>query len=141
MSDEITYKPIGIIHTPFTNEDDVPSQGAFAPDGEGTVEVYPQFAAGLLKLDGFKQIVLIFHFHKSTDYKLKSVSKYNKDVVSGVFAMRSPRRPNPIGITVVRLLSVEGNVLHIAGVDMLDGTPLLDIKPYVAELDAHGIAT
>ena len=138
MSDEVIYHPIGVIHTPYTDKDDAPSQGAFAPDVEGSVEIYPQYAEGLFKLDSFSHIVLIFHLHESKGYDLKAVSKYKEGVESGVFAIRSPHRPNPVGITVVKLLSIDGNRLRIAGVDMLDGTPLLDIKPFITELDARG---
>ena len=128
--DAITYHPIGIIHTPYTTPKDTPIQPRYADGTKGQVIVDQQYADGLTDLDGFSHITLIYHLHRSEGYKLKVVP-YLDTVERGVFATRAPRRPNAIGLSVVQLERVEGTVLHIVNVDMLDGTPLLDIKPYV----------
>jgi len=128
--DEFVFRPIGTIHTPFRQPVGTPIQGGLASDATGTIELKPQFAAGLKDLDGFSHVILVYVFHRSSGYKLKVVP-YLDDVERGLFATRAPRRPNPVGITVVKLLAVEGKRLEVKGVDMLDGTPLLDIKPHV----------
>jgi len=132
--EEITYKPIGIIHSPFKEPRGVPIQPVFAQGIKGTVEVFPEYAEGLQDLEGFSYIILIYHFHLAKRGSLK-VIPYMDTKPRGVFATRAPSRPNPIGISVVRLIKVEGNILHIEDVDIVDGTPLLDIKPYVPEFD------
>jgi len=133
--DEIAYRPIGVIRTPFQDIEDMPIQAVAAKGFTATVELKPEFAAGLKDLAGFSHILLIYHFHLSKGYSLELVP-FLDDKLRGVFSTRAPRRPNPIGISVVRLLKIEGSVLHIEGVDMIDGTPVLDIKPYVPDLDA-----
>lgn len=100
------------------------------------MEVFPEFAEGLSDLDGFSHIYLIFHLHKSDGYELK-VKPFLDTVKRGLFACRAPRRPNQIGLSIVRLERVEENMVHVRDVDMLDGTPLLDIKPFVEEFDAR----
>ena len=127
----ITYKPIGTIHTPFQTVDDAPSQPR---DVAGTIEILPEYTEGLQDLEGFSHVMLIYHLHQSHGYRLKIVPRHG-DTVRGVFATRSPNRPNPIGIAVVELQSIERNILAIKPVDMLDNTPLLDIKPYIPSLD------
>jgi tRNA-Thr(GGU) m(6)t(6)A37 methyltransferase TsaA len=134
--DEIKYKPIGIIHSPFKEPKGAPIQPAGGKGIDGTVEVFPEYAEGLEDVEGFSHIVLIYHFHLSKKSSLK-VKPYLDDEVHGVFATRAPRRPNPIGISTVRLLRVEGNILYIQDVDIVDQTPLLDIKPYVPEFDVR----
>jgi len=131
---EIRYKPIGTIHSPFKQPSGTPIQPAGAQDREGTVEVVPEYAAGLKDIDGFSHITLLYQFHLSKGYSL-AVKPYMDDQSRGVFATRAPSRPNPIGISVVRLIRVEGNKLYVRGIDIVDGTPLLDIKPYVPEFD------
>ena len=131
---EIRYKPIGIIHSPFKQPRGTPIQPAGAQDIEGVVEIAPEYIEGLKDIEGFSHIILIYHFHLSKEVSLK-VKPYMDDKMHGVFAMRGPSRPNPIGISVVRLVRVGGNMLYIRGVDIVDGTPLLDIKPYVPEFD------
>ena len=126
-------RPIGVIHSPFTKPDDTPIQAARSHAG-GTLEVYPDFADGLEDIEGFSHIHLLYAFHQSSGYTL-SVKPFLDDQEHGVFATRHPRRPNPIGMSIVRLVSRRGNLLTVEGVDMLDGTPLLDIKPYVPEFD------
>jgi tRNA (adenine37-N6)-methyltransferase len=135
---EIRYKPIGIIHSPFKDVKGMPIQPSGAKGIAGTVELRPDFVEGLKDLDGFSHIILIYHFHLSKGYTL-SVKPFVDDKLHGVFATRAPRRPNPIGISVVKLIRVEGNLLHIENVDIIDGTPLLDIKPYISEVDAHEV--
>jgi tRNA (adenine37-N6)-methyltransferase len=129
-----TYNPIGMIHTPFRGVEGVPIQPAGALGVKGTVVLDPAFAPGLKDLEGFSHIILIYHFHLSRDYSLE-VKPFLDDNPRGVFATRAPRRPNPIGFSTVRLTGVNGNALDIEDVDMVDGTPLLDIKPFVPEFD------
>jgi len=131
---ETRFKPIGIIHSPFTQPHGTPIQAASARDIEGTVEIFPEYVEGLKDIEGFSHIVLIYLFHLSRGWTLR-LKPYMDNQLRGVFATRAPTRPNPIGISTVRLVRVEGDTLHIRGVDMVDGTPLLDIKPYVPEFD------
>jgi tRNA-Thr(GGU) m(6)t(6)A37 methyltransferase TsaA len=130
----IEYTPIGVVHSPFTSTEGMPIQPSRAKGIRGSVEVFPQFAAGLDDLAGFSHVVLLYHFHQSKRYQLKVVPFLDTEP-RGVFATRAPARPNPIGLSVVRLLEVKGATLTIENVDILDGTPLLDIKPYVREFD------
>jgi tRNA-Thr(GGU) m(6)t(6)A37 methyltransferase TsaA len=125
--------PIGVVHTPFTDKDQTPIQ-ASRSQATGFVEIYPEFAEGLQDLEGFSYIILFYVFHESTGYSLH-VKPFLDDQERGLFATRYPARPNPIGFSVVRLISQIGSVLEVEGVDMLDGTPLLDIKPYVPDFD------
>ena len=135
---EIKYKPIGIIHSPFKEPKGTPIQPAGAKGIDGTVEVFPEYAEGLKDVEGFSHIILIYHFHLSKKSSLK-VKPYLDNEVHGVFATRAPSRPNPIGISTVRLLRIEGNILYIQDVDIVDETPLLDIKPYVPEFDIREV--
>jgi len=135
--DEVRYKPIGIIHSPFKEPRGIPIQSAVACDIKGTVEVFPEYVEGLQDIEGFSHIILIYHFHLSKRYSLR-VKPYLDDKSHGVFATRAPARPNPIGLSIVRLLKIEGAKLHIRDVDIVDGTPLLDIKPYVPEFGIRG---
>lgn len=131
---KIEYTPIGIVHSPFTAIKGTPIQPSRAKDAAGTVELHPEFVEGLADLDGFSHIILLCHLHRSGGYKLK-VIPFLDNQLRGLFATRAPRRPNPIGLSVVRLVAINGNTLEIRGVDLLDGTPVLDIKPYVGEFD------
>jgi tRNA-Thr(GGU) m(6)t(6)A37 methyltransferase TsaA len=135
---EILYWTIGIIHSEHTIEGNTPIQPVYAKGCKGYVELYPEFVEGLRDLDGFSHIYLIYHFHKSQQVKL-SVKPYLQDTYRGIFSTRAPCRPNPIGLSVVELLGIEGNILHLDGMDILDGTPLLDIKPCTARFDLHDI--
>lgn len=128
------FTPIGTIHSPFTSLEGMPIQPAGASGVKGSVEVLEDFADGLQDLDGFSHIILLYLFHRSRGFKLRVVP-FMDNSMRGVFATRAPKRPNPIGFSVVRLENIEGNVLHVDGIDILDGTPLLDIKPYVPEFD------
>lgn len=131
----IEFKPIGRIHSPFTTLGGMPIQPTGALGVEGTVEVFPEFQAGLKDLDGFSHIILLYVFHESNKYKL-NVVPYMDTEPRGLFSTRAPKRPNPIGLSVVQLDAIENGVLYIRNVDILDGTPLLDIKPFVPEFDA-----
>jgi tRNA-Thr(GGU) m(6)t(6)A37 methyltransferase TsaA len=126
-------EPIGVIHSPFTEKDQTPIQ-ASRSQTRGCVEVFTEFSGGLQDLEGFSHIILLYVFHCSSGYSLQ-VKPFLDDQLRGLFATRHPCRPNPIGLSVVRLLARRENILDIEGVDMLDGTPLLDIKPYVPEFD------
>ncbi len=130
----ICYRPIGVIRTPFSSIEKVPIQPRLRRGAEGIVEVEARFEEALSDLSGFSYIILIYHFHLSRGYKPK-VRPFLDDEERGLFATRAPRRPNPIGMSVVRLKKVDGRRLYIKGIDVVDGTPLLDIKPYVPEFD------
>jgi tRNA-Thr(GGU) m(6)t(6)A37 methyltransferase TsaA len=136
---EIRYRPIGVVHSPFKEPKGTPIQPAGAIGIEGIVEIFPEYAEGLKDIEGFSHIILLYHFHLSNRSTLIA-KPYLDNEAHGVFAMRGPSRPNPIGISVVRLVKVEGNVFHIQDVDIVDGTPLLDIKPYVPEFDIREVA-
>jgi tRNA-Thr(GGU) m(6)t(6)A37 methyltransferase TsaA len=132
----IVYQPIGVVHSPFRDVEGVPIQPTAAAGIRGSVEVLPELVEGLQDLDGFSHIVLLYHFHLVRESRL-TVTPFLDSRPRGVFATRAPTRPNPIGLSIVRLLNVEGNILHVENVDIVDGTPLLDIKPYVPEFDHH----
>lgn len=127
---KITYEAIGTIHTPFKQIRGMPIQPNGAAGVKGRVEMLPRYAEGLRDLEGFSHIILIYHFHRVREQRLM-VLPFLDEVERGVFATRAPTRPNPVGISVVKLVKIEGNRLHIEGIDVLDQTPLLDIKPYV----------
>lgn len=133
---QITFRPIGIISTPFTVPEGTPIQPKAAAGIGGTVKLFPEFSEGLQDLSGFSHIFLIYHFHFCQGFALL-VKPFLDDEQRGVFATRAPARPNPIGLSLVRLDGIEGDTLHIRDVDMLDGTPLLDIKPFVPEFDSR----
>jgi len=135
---EIKYKPIGVVHSLFKEPKGTPIQPAGAKNIDGTVELFPEYAEGLKDLEGFSHIILIYHFHLAKGASLK-VRPYMDSEVHGVFAMRGPSRPNPVGISVVRLVRIEENILYIQDVDVVDGTPLLDMKPYVPEFDIREV--
>ncbi|MCP4220171.1 MAG: tRNA (N6-threonylcarbamoyladenosine(37)-N6)-methyltransferase TrmO [bacterium] len=132
--DTINYTPIGIIHTAFADKKQTPIQGVFSEKARGTVEVFPQFADGLKDIEAFTHLYLLYHFHRSEGFKLRR-QPFLEDTERGIFAIRHFSRPNPIGMSVVTLEKVSGNVLEISDIDVLDGTPLLDIKPYVHRFD------
>lgn len=135
---EIEYRQIGIIYSPFKEPKGTPIQPTAAKGINGKVEVYPEYADGLLDLDGFSYIILLYHCHLATGFSLK-VKPFLDDKLHGVFATRAPRRPNSIGLSIVRLIRIEENVIHIQDVDIIDGTPLLDIKPYVPNFDIREV--
>lgn len=130
----ITYRPIGVIHSEHVDPEATPIQPVFAKGCRGRVEVLPELAEGLHDLEGFSHLYLIYHLHRAGAARL-SVKPFLQDAERAVFATRAPCRPNAIGLSIVELIHREGNVLHLDGVDTLDGTPLLDIKPYTARFD------
>jgi tRNA-Thr(GGU) m(6)t(6)A37 methyltransferase TsaA len=135
MNDQgITFFPIGVIRSEHQVAKETPIQPVYAQGCRGRVELLPQFAAGLRDLEGFSHLYLIFHFHRAEPARM-IVKPFLQDIERGIFSTRAPCRPNAIGLSIVELLRVEGNVLHLNGVDILDGTPLLDIKPYSARFD------
>lgn len=133
---DIVYHPIGFIQTPFEDIAGMPIQPSAASGVRGQVEVYPEYTQALQDLEGFSHIILLYHLHRSQGYQLKVVPFLDTQE-RGLFATRAPKRPNPIGLSVVRLLSVEPPNLTVENVDMLNGTPLLDIKPYIPHFDGE----
>jgi len=131
---ELIYKPIGIIHSQFTSVVGVPIQPSGAEGIGGVVEVFDEFYDGLKSLDGFSHIILIYHFHLANGFQLEVIPFLDKKS-HGVFATRAPNRPNSIGMSVVKVKKVEQNRIYIENVDIIDGTPLLDIKPYASFFD------
>jgi len=130
MKKMITLKPIGVLHSEIKNLEDVPFNWPMS-SLEGDIEIFEEYSEGLRGVEDLDYIVVIFFFHKSTkDYSLLQKPPHH-DGVRGVFSICSPFRPNPIGLSVVRLLSVKDNILHVKNIDMIDGTPILDIKPYI----------
>jgi tRNA-Thr(GGU) m(6)t(6)A37 methyltransferase TsaA len=131
---KIEFIPIGIIHTPFKIPKGMPIQPPGAEGITGSVEVYAEYQSGLNDLDGFSHIILLYSFHRSKGFTL-DVVPYLDTEYRGVFATRAPRRPNSIGLSIVKLEGIKNGILQVCNVDILDGTPLLDIKPYVPEFD------
>ena len=136
--DKIEYHPIGVIHSPFQTPEGTPIQTSGAVGVEAEIEVYPEFADGLEDLAGFSHIILLYHFHLSKKFSLR-VKPYLDDKLHGLFATRAPSRPNPIGISVVRLMKIKNRTLYVQDIDVVDKTPLLDIKPYVPEFDVRKV--
>ncbi|RJP73972.1 MAG: tRNA (N6-threonylcarbamoyladenosine(37)-N6)-methyltransferase TrmO [Candidatus Zixiibacteriota bacterium] len=132
--ESVIFHPIGYIRSPHTDPKKTPIQPDYAKGCRGQAVVYPQYAEGLRDLDGFSHIYLLYHLHQAGPAKL-IVKPFLQEVERGVFATRAPSRPNPIGLSVVELERIEGHVLYLDGLDMLDGTPLLDVKPYTSRFD------
>lgn len=131
----IVLHPIGTIRSPHQKLEEMPIQPGGAKKATGTVVVDEDYAEGLEDLDGFSHIILIYQFHQSKGFELR-VKPFLDNRLRGLFSTRAPRRPNPIGLSVVSLQKREGNCLHVVGIDVLDGTPLIDIKPFVPAFDA-----
>lgn len=134
----IKIVPVGVIHTPFNRAEGTPIQPRGAEGAKGTVEVFPQFVRGLRDLEGFERIWLVYWFHRAGRPQMEVVP-FMDSVARGLFATRAPCRPNPIGISAVKLIRITGGELAVEDVDMLDGTPLLDIKPYVPDFDCYEV--
>jgi tRNA (adenine37-N6)-methyltransferase len=132
-------QPIGHVRSPFTKTSDIPKGLGAKHDAEGTLEILPGFAAGLADIEGFSHLFILWVFDRSTDFDLVATPPADEGRPHGVFATRSPRRPNPIGLTVVELLERDGAQLRVRGVDMLDGTPILDIKPYLSSISENAV--
>ncbi len=131
---QITYTPIGIIHSPFTQLSEMPIQPTSESSTVGHLEIYPEFAKGLKDLDGFSHIYLLYHLHKAAPAKLQ-LKPFLDNESHGVFSTRAPRRPNPIGLSVVKIIDIKENFIFVKNIDVLNGTPLLDIKPYIPEFE------
>ncbi len=132
----VTFCPIGVIHSPFKTREGMPIQSAAARDVPGTIQLETAYVPGLKDLEGFSHLILLYHFHLSKGSDLQVIPFMDTEV-RGVFATRAPKRPNPIGLSIVWLERIEGNLLHILDVDVVDRTPLLDIKPYVTRMDVR----
>jgi tRNA-Thr(GGU) m(6)t(6)A37 methyltransferase TsaA len=128
-----TMHPIGVIRSPYAATSQIPKGPGAKHDAEGVLELLPEYEAGLKDIDGFSHLFVLWVFDRATGYDLVATPPVDPRP-HGVFSTRSPRRPNPIGLTVVKLLGVEGNKVRVRGVDMLDGTPFLDIKPYMSSI-------
>jgi len=134
MEVSFVCRPIGVVRSDHSAADRTPIQPVFAEGCAGRAEIFPEFVEGLRDLEGFSHLYLLYHFHRAEPARL-TVKPFLEDVEHGVFATRAPCRPNAIGLSIVGLLRREGSVLHLDRVDILDGTPLLDIKPYTAKFD------
>ena len=130
----ISYNIIGIVHSPHKSIEGIPIQPVGAKGIKAEIELYEEFKEGLIDLDGFSHIIVLYDFHKSKDFKLK-VKPFLDNESHGVFATRAPKRPNSIGLSVLKLTKIVNNILYVENVDILDGTPVLDIKPYVSMFD------
>ena len=130
---DVLYRPVGVVRSPFRTGEGSPRQAVGAEGSRGTIEIDPDFVEGLADLNGFSHVLVVFHMNQVTDCRLTAHPPWD-DKPHGVFSTCSPYRPNPIGVSVVKLEGVEGNVLRIRNLDMLDGTPVLDLKPYVPDL-------
>lgn len=140
IRDPLCFVPIGIIHSPFTDIIGMPIQPNGARGIRGRVEISAEYAEGLRDIEGFSHLFLIYAFHCCPSYQL-TVRPFLDNTPRGVFATRAPRRPNAIGLSIVRLIEVKGSTLFIEDVDILDGTPLIDLKPYVPVFDAYPAAS
>jgi tRNA-Thr(GGU) m(6)t(6)A37 methyltransferase TsaA len=134
----INIIPIGIIKTPFDDLKGMPIQPSGAADVTGTIVIDKEYEQGLSDLEGFSHIILLYHFHQSKGYKL-IVKPFMDDHKRGLFSTRAPRRPNPIGLSIVQLVKRQGNTITVKGIDVLNGTPLIDIKPYVPKFDTKEV--
>jgi tRNA (adenine37-N6)-methyltransferase len=136
MNQPITMNPIGVIHSPYKEAKGTPIQGVFSDKAEAWVELENEYVRGLKDLDGFSHAILLYHFSLSDREEIVS-KPYLENVEHGIFAIRSPYRPNHIGLSIVKVKRIEGNRLYFTEVDVLDGTPVLDIKPYVKQFDSR----
>ena len=134
MSNSITYNPIGIIYTPFENVKGIPIQPSAGKGIKGSIKIFNEFVTGLKDLHEFSHLILIYHFHLSKDSSLL-VKPFLDNTKHGVFATRAPSRPNSLGLSIVRLIKIQNNILEIQDLDIVNETPLLDIKPYVPQFD------
>lgn len=131
-----TPQPIGVVRSQYTKTEQVPKGLGAKHEAEGVLEILPEFEPGLTDIEGFSHLIVLWAFDRSQGFELLGTPP-SDNRPHGVFATRSPRRPNPIGLTVVEFLRRDGRLLHVRGVDMLDGTPILDIKPYLSSIPAE----
>ncbi len=136
MTGDIRFVPIGTIHSPWKTGEGMPIQPCCAKGVRGSVTLFPEYGEGIKDLTGFSRIYLIYHFHRSHGYTLE-VTPFLDTVPRGVFSTRAPRRPNPVGLSIVKLTGVHGCTLDIEDIDIIDGTPLIDIKPYIPGFDCY----
>jgi tRNA-Thr(GGU) m(6)t(6)A37 methyltransferase TsaA len=136
---DFNLKPIGVIHSPYIQPDGMPIQ-SIRSTARGFIELFPDYVEGLEGVEEFSHLILLYIFHKSPPLTTLKVKPFLDDLFHGVFATRYPVRPNPLGLSVVQLLERKENRLEFLGADMLDGTPLLDIKPYVPDFDIHSVS-
>ncbi len=133
---QIIYKPVGVFHSEYTERTGAPRQGILKPDGKGTIEIFNEYRGAMKSLELFEYIIVIYHFDRAYNWNLiVKPPASDPDLTFGLFATRSPNRPNPIGIATVRLDKVGNGILHVSGIDAFDGTPVLDIKPYLPSID------
>ncbi len=133
---EITYQPIGIFHTEYIPQSGAPRQGILIPEGQGRIEIFPEYIEALQTLNLFEYIIVIYHFHEVKTWSTPVHPPGSDDEHEfGLFATRSPKRPNPIGFSVIKLNKIESGNLYVSGIDAFDGTPVLDIKPYLPSVD------
>jgi tRNA-Thr(GGU) m(6)t(6)A37 methyltransferase TsaA len=131
---EVVFKPIGIIHSPFRKLEEMPIQPSSESSGQGTVEIFPEYVDGLQDLNGFSHVYLLYHFHEMRQSRMRVIPFLDTEP-HGIFATRAPSRPNPIGLSLVKMVFIKDNLIYVEHIDVLDGTPLLDIKPYAPEFD------
>jgi len=132
----ITYTPIGVFHTDYTPETGAPRQGILMPEVKSRIEIYPEYQNALKALELFEYIIVIYHLDKAVKWNHTArPPASNRDYTFGLFATRSPNRPNPIGLATIKLEKVENGILYVSGVDAFEGTPVLDIKPYLPSID------
>jgi len=136
MRQEIKLNPIGIIHTPYREPKGIPIQGKFEKSITGTIEIFPEYQKGIKDIEGFSHLILIYYFNRSKEVKL-IWKPFLEDEEHGIFAIRSPHRPNHLGFSIIKVKKVKGNTIIFSEVDILDKTPLLDIKPYVSHFDSR----
>jgi tRNA-Thr(GGU) m(6)t(6)A37 methyltransferase TsaA len=134
----VTFHPIGIVHSPYKEKVGTPIQAVFDEQSEGSIEVFEAYLEGLGGLEGFSHIYVLYVFDRAKEVKLK-VKPFLKDIEVGVFATRAPSRPNTIGLSILELKGIEGGILRVVGLDILDKTPVLDIKPYVPKFDIREV--
>ena len=133
---QIIYKPVGVFHSGYSERTVAPRQGILKPDGKGTIEIFNEYRGALKSLELFEYIIVIYHFDKVYNWNLiAKPPASDPEITFGLFATRSPNRPNPIGIATIRLEKIENGILHVSGIDAFDGTPVLDIKPYLPSID------
>lgn len=132
--ERVVYKPIGFFHTSYTKNTGAPRQGRFKPEGKGSIELYDQYHGALQGLENYEYILVFYHLHQIKGWDIMATPP-GSNRKFGLFATRTPRRPNPIGFSVIKLLRVENGTLYVSGVDAFDGTPVLDIKPYIPVID------
>jgi tRNA-Thr(GGU) m(6)t(6)A37 methyltransferase TsaA len=126
-------QPIGVVHSPFINKNDAPPQVSYSSNTKATVEIYPDYVDGINGFERFESIIIISYLHKSQNYSLMTIPRTDNKL-RGVFSTKSPHRPNPIAISITRLLEIKNNIIYIQGIDLINETPVLDIKPYIEEI-------